>query len=109
MFGLPRHLPRVGLPTAWVQAMREKLQKNAHKGTRKNWTADPSRALLKRVREETTELQTAIRCGLTPAEVRAEAADIANMAHMAADAYEREYREKIRAGDKKFRAQKGVA
>lgn len=86
-----RILPkRVGLPSDWTRAMREKLRRNAHKGTRKNWTADPPRQLMRRVREEVAELQQAMSFRLTPEQVYEEAADVANMAFMVADAYARQ-------------------
>lgn len=68
----------------WAKSMKLKLGCNAHKGNR--WEYDDPRDLLARVREELDELEPAIHGN--GGVVRHEAADVANMAMMVADAYE---------------------
>lgn len=69
----------------YVQAMCNKL--DAHektKGGREGWVDDSPLELMDRVRDEVTELQGSIDLGLT--DILQEAADVGNMAMMAADA-----------------------
>lgn len=72
---------------AFARAMEIKLQENAHKGNRTGWMRDSPVALAIRVIEEAVELLRA--CRETPTDTTAilgEAADVGNMAMMAADA-----------------------
>jgi hypothetical protein len=68
--------------------MEEMLNVNAHKGGRGMWLNDDPRDLLARVRQEVDELEEALAAGASPKTVWEEAADVANMAAMVADAYE---------------------
>lgn len=79
--------------------MENKLARNRHKGNREGWINDDPESLLKRLREETRELETAMsvakvrmwegRSNASHAanDVADEAADIANFAMMIADWY----------------------
>ena len=82
--------------------MEAKLEANRHKGVREGqqdgcdpsmcppsggWLHDDPLALLHRVMEEVVELQHAIDRGAPSTEIIEEAADVANMAMMVADAY----------------------
>lgn len=69
---------------AFAREMEEKLSQNRHKG---GWLTDDPLALLHRVMEEVVELQHAIDQGAPSGEIIEEAADVANMAMMVADAY----------------------
>lgn len=82
---MTKHSEKPKLPYGWAAAMRDKLHKNRHKGTRKDWQCNIPRSLLRRVREELDELERAVRLG-DAAGARDEAADVANMAMMVADA-----------------------
>lgn len=66
--------------------MVAKLDENSRKGTRLDWREDSPRDLLRRVRQEVEELAEVIEYD-DPAEVLEEAADVANMAMMVADAF----------------------
>lgn len=79
---------------AFAQTMEQKLCDNDHKG---GWHDDGEQALLKRLREETDELEAALRRGpgtgvpfgersaKAVANIGREAADVANFAMMLAD------------------------
>jgi hypothetical protein len=67
--------------TRWGEDMYSALIRNAHKG--RSWFRDDPQALLARVCEELHELAAALEDGNVSAE---EAADVANMAMMVADA-----------------------
>lgn len=69
----------------WRRSMEEKLLENKDKGT--SWFRCNPFDLLVRVQGELHELEFSMRQGLDAKEVRREAADIANMAFMVADAY----------------------
>jgi hypothetical protein len=69
----------------WVNAMIRKLEANNYKGD--GWCEDSPESLLCRVQEELHDLQRAVYAGASDRLVRHEAADVANMAHMVADAY----------------------
>lgn len=77
---------------AFAQAMEAELRENEHKGGRVAWRQDAPIDLLRRVREETEELDLEIfhtcetRGVLNLGKVLSEAADVANMAMMVADA-----------------------
>ncbi|WP_426751755.1 hypothetical protein [Myxococcus sp. Y35] len=74
--------------TAFTLEMRRLLDKHRpRKGGREGWVRDAPATLLRRVREEANELANALATGATPAVVMAEAADVANLAMMVADAY----------------------
>ena len=62
--------------------MSRALDANAHKG---GWTGDSALALLRRLRQETDELDRAIRQKKLPGDIIREAADVANFAMMIAD------------------------
>lgn len=64
---------------AFADAMEEQLSANDHKG---GWQRDTALSLLRRLREETTELARAIG---GEGDVLKEAADVANFAMMIAD------------------------
>lgn len=72
---------------AFGKLMEWKLSQNRHKGDRNGWIGDSPMDLYDRVKEETTELLVALANGGTWEEVALEAADVANMAMMVADAY----------------------
>ncbi len=84
---------------AFGERMEGKLALNRHKGNREGWINDDPEALLKRLREETRELEIAMNVakvrmweGKSNAshaadDVANEAADIANFAMMIADWY----------------------
>lgn len=79
--------PTLRFALAMARAMERKLGLNRHKGDRASWaTCDPAE-LLGRTYEELDELLAAIAAGRPVEEVLAEAADVANMAMMTADAY----------------------
>lgn len=65
----------------FARTMEDRLQANDHKG---GWKECSLRWLLQRLREETKELQTAMRED-APEWIRKEAADVANFAMMIAD------------------------
>lgn len=80
------------LAAAMMFAMIDKLEQNRHKGD--NWNADSPESLLKRLAEEGEELARVVMDGPGQGQtgreefienVRAEAADVANMAAMVAD------------------------
>lgn len=73
--------------SAFASRMANALERNRHKGDRDNWLGDHPDALLRRVRQEVEELETAIASGASANDVWGEAADVANMAAMAADSY----------------------
>jgi NTP pyrophosphatase (non-canonical NTP hydrolase) len=73
--------------SAFRKAMNSKLFLNQHKGNRNGWKMDDPYDLLIRVREETEELAKALDSD-NKTEILQEAADIANMAMMVADAYD---------------------
>jgi hypothetical protein len=75
-----------------AERMEEKLDENRHKGNRNGWLVCSPEELLERVEQELAELRGAIASGVAPDEVWREAADVANMAAMAADAYAHRYR-----------------
>jgi len=69
-------------------AMESKLAQNRHKGDRDGWLHDGGLSLLARLREETDELEQAIRQPMTErsdTELLGESADVANFAMMVAD------------------------
>ncbi len=68
--------------------MEQKLAENRYKGNAEGWRRDDPSDLQDRVSEENDELWDAVREGKPPEEVWREAADVANMAMMVADAYE---------------------
>lgn len=69
----------------FAMAMEHKLRKNDRKG-KQGWKTYNSEELLERLRQETTELETALRFSLTtPSDILSEAADVANFAMMIAD------------------------
>lgn len=70
----------------WSQSMQGQLISNAHKGT--NWKRDSVESLLVRVQQEIGEMIDAMHEGKEPRDVFKEAADVANMIFMAADAYQ---------------------
>lgn len=72
----------------WRAWMLDKLLANAHKGGPEGWENDEVLDLRERVNEELKEFDEAISKHADPAIVRAEAADVANMVMMVADAYE---------------------
>lgn len=74
---------------AWRKVMLAKLLSNAHKGGPEGWENDDVIDLRERVKEELKELDDAISHHRDPAAIRAEAADVANMVMMVADAYEK--------------------
>lgn len=79
--------PEFARADKWLKSMKLKLGMNCHKGN--SWEKDHPSALLRRVYEELIELTNAVNERRNVAEVRGEAADVANMAMMVADAYER--------------------
>ena len=68
----------------WASHMHERLEANKDKG---HWRDDNHSELFDRVREELNELEEAMRLGKPAKDVVLEAADVANMAFMAADSY----------------------
>lgn len=69
-------------PLAWfANAMQKELDNNSHKG---GWSSMSQQWLLRRLRQETKELERAIAKGKNVVE---EAADVANFAMMIADNY----------------------
>jgi NTP pyrophosphatase (non-canonical NTP hydrolase) len=64
--------------------MRQKLAENRRKP---HWRQADLGYLTRRIYDEARELSRAIKRGATPAEVRREAADVANFAAMVADLY----------------------
>lgn len=68
--------------TEFFAYMLIKLQENGHKS---GWHDATNAHLLKRVRQETKELELAIKNGATADEISREAADIANFCFMIAD------------------------
>ena len=67
---------------SFADLMEEMLQENDHKG---GWQYDSSKALLRRLKQETAELQRAIERDAPTDEIAREAADVANFAMMIAD------------------------
>ncbi len=67
---------------AFACAMEQELQENEHKGS---WKNDNIFSLLERLREETDELELALKLGESPVVITQEAADVANFAMMIAD------------------------
>lgn len=82
-----------------AQRMERKLEMNRHKGAREGWLSDSPESLSARVREEWEELHAAIEDGdASPDEIWSEAADVANMAMMAADSCDRTFFETAESG-----------
>lgn len=72
----------------FAKAMARKLEHHRpKKGGRDGWASDSSGALLLRLRQEVDELDGALFAEVEPIDVLGEAADVANMAMMVADAY----------------------
>lgn len=69
----------------FARLMEEALRMNDHKG---GWGKETVRDLMRRMREETTELQIACGEDRPWEEVQSEAADVANFAMMIAERYE---------------------
>ena len=85
-------IPEPNSPTwpfvlAFAQKMEHKLSLNRHKGDRSGWVNQDPQALLTRVDEEVVELNAAVDMGGEADDVWFEAADVANVAMMSADAY----------------------
>jgi NTP pyrophosphatase (non-canonical NTP hydrolase) len=78
----------IELPLNLALAMARKLEMNSHKV---GWGSMTPLAHLKRLRQETGELERAIRARKSPAEVWGEAADLANFAAMLCFVYERDF------------------
>ncbi|MEM1355957.1 MAG: hypothetical protein AAGH88_13870 [Planctomycetota bacterium] len=72
---------------AFAKRMEAKLAKNRHKGDRLGWLKDTPASLVRRIDDERIELLAEIRSGGIALDVMDEAADVANMAMMTADAY----------------------
>jgi NTP pyrophosphatase (non-canonical NTP hydrolase) len=72
---------------AFGRIMEGKLQANRHKGDREGWVESRPLDLLERVTEELDELLAAVFHRESDEVVAKEAADVANMAMMVADAY----------------------
>lgn len=73
--------------TRWRKRMKVKLFEKRYRGA--DWDKDTPKSLLRRVRQELTELEKAVGLKKSVKEVEREAADVANMANMVADAYAR--------------------
>ena len=65
--------------------MKKKLDKNEHKG---GWQNCDNEYLLKRLKEEVDEVETAIKYNKSLKYIMSECADVANFAMMIADNYE---------------------
>lgn len=73
---------------AFAAEMRRLLTTHkAKKGGAENWRKDAPADLLRRVREEVDEVGLGLAARLPPDGILARCADVANMAHMVADAY----------------------
>jgi len=72
---------------AWAKRMLDKLFENAGKGGPDGWEEDPPAELIERVREELEELVVAMKKKRSARTIYEEAADVANMVMMVADAY----------------------
>lgn len=70
---------------AFAKRMEAKLEQNRHKGDRSGWLKSQPHSLLKRIREESTELEDALNREESLTEIVDEAADVANFAMMIAD------------------------
>lgn len=84
----------------WTVAMTERLLANIAKGGPDSWEQDSPRCLLYRVRDELRELEDEVSSGLEGAgyetqRIRREAADVANMAMMVADACDAAEKERV--------------
>jgi hypothetical protein len=77
---------RIDLVSNLARFMRAKLELHADKGD--NWQSCDLSWLLARLRQEVNELGTAVASSTNIAVVWSEAADVANMAAMVADAFE---------------------
>ena len=71
--------------TRWRKRMKVKLFEKKHRGA--SWANDTPNSLARRVYQELAELEFAINSKQPVVEVEREAADVANMAMMVADAY----------------------
>jgi NTP pyrophosphatase (non-canonical NTP hydrolase) len=72
----------------FASAMQKELDENSHKGTwRVRQQSCSPEALLKRLKEETTEIESAIALNQPVEEIIAECADVGNFAMMIADNY----------------------
>ena len=76
----------------FVDAMVAKLDANDHKG---HWENSSLQYLCTRLAQEKKELSSAIAQDLTPEEIIAECADVANFAMMIAEVYKNEYAERV--------------
>ena len=74
------------MPFKFAYVMKEKLERNRHKGTWRVWPID---CIFSRILDEVLELAVAIKTGESPEEVEFEAADVADFAMMVADIYKR--------------------
>ncbi len=86
--------PRIALVEAALvsrlaRAMRAKLRFHSRKG---HWGSCTRKYLLRRILEEVEELASAMESSASPEMVWTEAADVANLAAMAADNYEESMR-----------------
>lgn len=73
---------------AFAKRMEAKLDANRHKGDREGLLEMHPHDLLRRVRDEADEMEDAILSDHSTEDVWDEAADVANFALMAADAYD---------------------